>query len=151
MGTIDPFFGKQLNRGKTLVQAKSKGGEPKDVHRLLKSAEASAQIVFATNLPLEELENMGLNESTLRKDLGDLRGKSLIYVSMTACGKRQSAVKTSESKHGEEQTLFDDSDTNNITSYPEGSLGAFFQGGMLSDVLGNGSELHVACPFQFGE
>lgn len=154
LDTIDPFFGKQLNRGKTLVQAKAKGTK-KEVHRLLKSADSNFQIVFATNLPLATLDAIGLGESALRKELGEERGTSLIYVSMTACGKTASGVPTSESKRdGEADLVVTDPDANETStpiSYPEGSLGAFFQGGMLSDVLGNGSALPVACPFQFGE
>merc|ERR1711968_227024 len=50
-----------------------------------------------------------------------------------------------------EETKISGSSSHTIKSYPEGSLGAFFQGGLLSDVLGSGSSLPVACPFQFGE
>ena len=147
LDTIDPFFGKQLNRGKTLLYLRN-GDTNAEIYRLLCSADVNAQIVFATNLPAQELDKMGLDEASLRKKLGESsRGKQLIYVSMTSCGKKSSPH--SEHKSGEGDSSNSPSDA--IRSYPEGSLGAFFQGGLLSDVLGNGSSLPVACPFQFGE
>ena len=163
LDTIDPFFGKQLNRGKILVQATESKGTASEVYHLLKAADASTQIVFATNLPLDTLNAMGLDESTIRKELGiTTRGKALIYVSITACGKSvtTTSIATDSAEIPESKNAVidpsmnngaDEIDPNCVMSYPEGSLGAFFQGGMLSDVLGNGSLLPVACPFQFGE
>ena len=124
LDALDPHFGEQLNRGKTLVAVNtSNKNYASKIRGLIDDccAAADKSIVFVSNLPLSELKKLGLNAEVLRSV-----HKSLVYVSITPFGPN------SKEMGGDDRT-------------------AYLDASHLSDCMTAGNNLlPVAMPFLWG-
>ena len=134
---MDPFFSKQLNRGKVLVEVDSLSQVRKMVESAYSAASTSTQkhavVVFATNFPEASLADAKLDGKVLNADM-----PGLIHVHMTPRGPGEDTKKN--------QPLQEGVGLAGVTD----DISTFFSGGLLSDVLGAGSLLDTAMPFLWG-